>query len=100
MGTRDFSSVPVSGGQGVGVHLRRSSRRTGTVRPAPTPMGALKPRRGGAAAAPKRYPDEPRERAVRMVLEIREQIGQRKGALARVGARFGITPRRCATGSS
>jgi transposase len=42
--------------------------------------------------APKKYPDELRERAVRMVFEIREQTGQRKGALARVGGQLGINP--------
>jgi transposase len=42
--------------------------------------------------APKKYPDELRERAVRMVFEIREQTGQRKGAMARVAAQLGINP--------
>ncbi len=42
--------------------------------------------------APKKYPDELRERAVRMVFEIREQTGQRKAALARVGKQLGINP--------
>ena len=42
--------------------------------------------------APKKYPDELRERAVRMVFEMREQTGQRKGALARVGEQLGINP--------
>ena len=42
--------------------------------------------------APKKYPDEVRERAVRMVFEIREETGQRKGALARVGQQLGINP--------
>jgi transposase len=42
--------------------------------------------------APKRYPDELRERAVRMVFEIREQTGQRKGAMARVAEQLGINP--------
>jgi transposase len=42
--------------------------------------------------APKKYPDELRERAVRMVFEMRERTGQRKGALARVGEQLGINP--------
>jgi transposase len=42
--------------------------------------------------APKRYPDELRERAVRMMFEIREQTGQRKGAMARVAEQLGINP--------
>lgn len=53
---------------------------------------ALKPRKGGAVSAPKKYPDELRERAVRMVFEIREETGQRKGALARVAQQLGINP--------
>ena len=53
---------------------------------------ALKPRKGGAVPAPKRYPDELRVRAVRMVFEIREQTGQRKGAMARVAEQLGINP--------
>lgn len=42
--------------------------------------------------APKKYPDELRERAVRMVFEMRERTGQRKGAIARVGEQLGINP--------
>lgn len=34
--------------------------------------------------APKKYPDEVRERAVRMVFEIRQETGQQQGAIARV----------------
>ncbi len=55
-------------------------------------MEALKPRKGGAVPAPKKYPDELRERAVRMVFEVREETGQRKGALARVAQQLGINP--------
>ncbi len=40
--------------------------------------------------APKRYPDEVREGAVRMVFEIREQTGQQQGAIARVADRLSI----------
>lgn len=43
-------------------------------------------------SAPKKYPAELRERAVRMVFEIREETGQRKGALARVALQLGINP--------
>lgn len=39
--------------------------------------------------APKKYPDEVRERAVRMVFEARES-GQEHGAIARVADRLGI----------
>ena len=39
---------------------------------------------------PRKYPEELRDRAVRMVFEIREQNGQRYGALARVADQLGI----------
>jgi transposase len=39
---------------------------------------------------PKKYPDEVRERAVRMVFEIREETGQQQGAIARVADRLGV----------
>ena len=40
--------------------------------------------------APKKYPDEVRERAVRMVFEIREQSGQQQGAIARVADKLSV----------
>jgi len=40
--------------------------------------------------APKKYPDEVRERAVRMVFEILEESGQPHGAIARVADKLGI----------
>ena len=44
----------------------------------------------GARRRPQKYPDELRERAVRMVLEIREQSGERHGAVTRVAKELGI----------
>jgi transposase len=44
----------------------------------------------GVMPAPKKYPDEVRERAVRMVFEIREESGQQQGAVARVADRLGV----------
>jgi transposase len=44
----------------------------------------------GAIPAPKKYPDELRERAVRMVFEVRERTGQKTGAVARVADRLGV----------
>jgi transposase len=41
-------------------------------------------------AAPRKYPDEVRERAVRMVFEVREETGQQQGAIARVADRLGV----------
>jgi transposase len=43
-------------------------------------------------AAQKKYPDELRERAVRMVLEIREREGKGLGELARVARQLGVHP--------
>lgn len=40
--------------------------------------------------APKKYPDELRERAVRMVLDLRSDPVTARGALARVGQQLGI----------
>lgn len=44
----------------------------------------------GARRRPQKYPDELRERAVRMVLEIREQTGERHGAVTRVAKELGV----------
>jgi transposase len=44
----------------------------------------------GVMPAPKKYPDEVRERAVRMVFEIREESGQQQGAIARVADKLGV----------
>jgi transposase len=43
-------------------------------------------------AAQKKYPDELRERAVKMVLEIREREGRGQGELARVARQLGVHP--------
>jgi transposase len=42
-------------------------------------------------AAQKKYPDELRERAVQMVLEIRERDGKGQGELARVARLWALT---------
>lgn len=44
----------------------------------------------GVMPAPRKYPDEVRERAVRMVLEIRQEFGQQQGAIARVADKLGV----------
>jgi transposase len=41
-------------------------------------------------SAPRKYPDEVRERAVRMVFEIRQESGQQQGAIARVADKLGV----------
>ncbi len=43
-------------------------------------------------AAQKKYPAELRERAVKMVLEIRERDGRGRGELARVAGQLGVHP--------
>lgn len=42
--------------------------------------------------APRKYPDEIRERATRMAVEARRDSTTRAGALARVGKQLGINP--------
>lgn len=43
-------------------------------------------------AAPRKYPDELRERAIRMAVEARRDPATRPGALARIGGQLGINP--------
>ena len=40
--------------------------------------------------APKKYPDELKERAVRLVFEMRERSGQKNGTVARVADQLGV----------
>ena len=44
----------------------------------------------GGRRRPQKYPEELRERAVRMVLEIREQTGEKHGVITRVAQELGI----------
>src|SRR3954467_1079258 len=43
-------------------------------------------------AAPRKYPDELRERATRMAVEARRDPATRTGALKRIGQQLGINP--------
>ena len=43
-------------------------------------------------AAPRRYPDELRERATRMAVELRQDPATKQGAIARVAEQLGIHP--------
>ena len=43
-------------------------------------------------AAPRKYPEELRERAVRLVVDLRRDPATRTGALRRVGEQLGISP--------
>lgn len=43
-------------------------------------------------SAPKKYPNEVRERAVRLVLDVEEEAGSVTGACRRVGEQLGINP--------
>ena len=44
----------------------------------------------GGRKRPQKYPDELRERAVRMVLEIRRETGVSHGVIARVARELGV----------
>ena len=43
-------------------------------------------------AAPRKYPEELRERAIRMAVDARRDPASRLGAVRRVGERLGINP--------
>jgi len=43
-------------------------------------------------AAPRKYPDEVRDRAVRLVLDLAESAGSVSGGCRRVGEELGINP--------
>ncbi len=43
-------------------------------------------------AAPKKYPDELRERATRMAVELRQDPATKHGAINRVAERLGMHP--------
>ncbi|CAG7843922.1 Insertion element IS6110 uncharacterized 12.0 kDa protein [Pseudoclavibacter triregionum] len=43
-------------------------------------------------AAPKKYPDELRERATRLAVEARQDPARKTGALQRIGEQLGINP--------
>ena len=45
---------------------------------------------GGARRRSQKYPDELRERAVRMVLEIRRETGETHGVISRVANDLGV----------
>ena len=42
--------------------------------------------------APRKYPAELRDRAVRLVFEIREQSGEKRGAIGKVATQLGLNP--------
>ena len=44
-------------------------------------------------AAQRKYPEELRERAVKMVLEVREREGKGHGEIARIGRQLGVHPK-------
>jgi transposase len=44
----------------------------------------------GTRRRPQKYPDELRERAVRMVLEVRRETGERHGTITRVARELGV----------
>ena len=44
----------------------------------------------GGRPRPQKYPAELRERAVRMVLEVRAETGEKHGAVARIAKQLGV----------
>lgn len=46
----------------------------------------------GVRRRPQRYPDELRERAVRMVQEVRRETGESHGVVTRVARELGVGP--------
>jgi len=44
----------------------------------------------GGQTRPQKYPAELRERAVRMVLEVRAETGEKHGAVARIAKQLGV----------
>lgn len=46
----------------------------------------------GGRRKPQKYPDELRERAVRLVVEIRRETGERHGTITRVARELGVGP--------
>ena len=42
--------------------------------------------------APRKYPEELRERAIRLVLDARKDPASRSGAVTRIGEQLGINP--------
>ena len=73
--------------------IRRSrcaaSTGAGAARPGPQ---ALIPGRMQSHASQRKYPEELRERAVKMVLGIRDREGKGRSEIARVGRQLGIRP--------
>ena len=58
---------------------------------APGLMEAIKPG-GTAMVAPRKYPEELRERPIRMTLEARQDPAARSGTCRRIGEQLGINP--------
>jgi transposase len=44
----------------------------------------------GGRRRPQKYPEELRERAVRMVLEVRAETGEKHGAVTRIAKQLGV----------
>jgi transposase-like protein len=81
-------------------HIIELTVTTGTIQPflhscsAPYLMEGLIPRKGGVMPAPRKYPEELRQRAIRLVAEAREQEPDLSlnAAVHRIGPRVGVNP--------
>jgi transposase len=58
-------------------------------------MEALDPQRMGVMAAPRKYPDELREHAVRLVVDAKKDPVTRPAACWRIAERLGIRRSAC-----
>src|SRR3954447_9397185 len=85
-----FGPPGPDGGSVIRARHRRATPRFGVPR-----RGRSRPSfvgRKRVMAAPRKYPDEFRERATRIAVEARRDPTTRLGALARIGKQLGINP--------
>jgi transposase len=55
-------------------------------------LEALIPGEDESLPAQRKYPEELRERAVKMVFEVRDRDGEGRGEIARLGRQLGVHP--------
>ncbi len=91
--TTDHKAPPPTPGRGGLFTTPTSSPITSPTCSCQVPglMEAIKPG-GTAMVAPRKYPEELRERSIRMTLEARQDPAARSGACRRIGEQLGINP--------
>jgi transposase len=55
-------------------------------------MEGVNPRKDSVMGAPRKYPEELRERAIRMAVDARKDVATRQGAITRIGEQLAINP--------